>query len=119
MTTRQSRTAQSAAAAEAKIEALRKQQEQLAAELRKQQKLAADRRKALLDAEQRELGKLVQAAGLNRDQLVALLATSPARDQGVAVEAADPEPAEPEAAADPVPAPAAPPPSYGFRPSFA
>jgi len=116
MATRQTRTAQSAAAAEAKIEALRRQQEQLAAELRKQQKLAADRRKALLDTEQRELGKLVQAAGLNRDQLAALLAT--ARDQvAEAPAAAEPADSEPEPA-EPVPAPAAPPPTYGFRPSF-
>lgn len=73
MTTRADRAAAAANAAANKLAKLQAQQARLAAELKRQRKIESDRTRALKDAERLELGRLVQEAGLNAEQLAQLL----------------------------------------------
>ena len=80
MATRIDRTAAAAQAAQSKLAKLQAQQARLRSELKQQRKLKAERSKALIDAQCIALGRLVLEAGLEQDELKALIASSSKKD---------------------------------------
>lgn len=76
MATRIDRTAAAAQAAQSKLAKLQAQQARLRSELQQQRKVEAERTKALKDAQCIALGRLVLEAGLQQDELKALIASS-------------------------------------------